>query len=191
MVKGGRNRLGDIVHCASRGGGFVEANIVEPTFYDVDNESQKVAVVDVHQAIAPTTERLISSAVVLPAIDEDESRSVGVTLQFRQNTRLLTLVGSTVENRKQRNSPPPIENLPVEPCTWSSIDGVQVCWIGPNRWSALERLDEERTESSDFVANLPSDLSVIDTTGSYAVVSLSGPSVGELLKKSCAYDFHE
>ena len=193
MVKGGHNRLGDTLHCALRDGDFVEANIVEPTFYDVDNEAQKANVEDgsVIESAVRNTEWLDSTAAALAGIKRDDRKHVGVTLQFRQKTRLLTLVGSSVENQNQGKAPSLFESLPMEPNTWSSIAGVQVCWIGPSLWLTLERIGEARTESSDFVANLPSDLSVIDTTGAYAVVSLSGPSVGALLKKACAYDFHE
>ncbi len=193
MVKGGHNRLGETLHCSLRVGGFSQARIVEPTFYDRENEAQKVNVVDrdADQAIAPMTRTLVSNGAVLEPVEEAESQHAGISFRQWRNFRLLTLVGSTVENRKQGNLPPHLETSPVEPCTWSSVDGVQICWIGPNRWLVLELIDDERGESSEFVASQPGDVSVIDTTGAYSVLSLSGPSVKELLQKSCAHDFHE
>ncbi len=192
MVKGGHNRLGETLHCSLRGGGFSQARVVEPSFYDLNNEAQKVNVVDhdADQAIAPITGLQRSTGVTLKT-EEVESQTAGVSLRQWRNFRLLTLVGSTGENRKQGNSPPLLETLPVEPCTWSSEDGVQVCWLGPNRWMSLELIDDERSESSEFFASQLGDISVIDTTGAYSVFSLTGPSVNELLLKSCTYDFHE
>lgn len=192
MVKGGHNRLGETLHCALQEGGFVDAIVVEPTFYDVNNEAQKanVADSDADQANALNFGLLVSNGLDLKTEDA-ESQPTGISLRPWRNFRLLTLAGSTVENRKQANSPSLLETLPSEPSTWSSIDGVQVCWISPNRWLSLERIGGTGSETLDFFASLPNEISVIDTSGAFTVFSLSGPSVKELLRKSCAYDFHE
>ncbi len=55
----------------------------------------------------------------------------------------------------------------------------------------LERFDEEEYEPHEPPSDVASNLGFVDTTGAYAVFSLSGTSVNELLKKSCPFDFHE
>ena len=192
MVKGGLQRKGDTLHCALYDGSFVEANVVSSVFFDPDNLAQKVDFESDTFEVKPS-ELGLSSPVgtVRNTSDEASGRDAGVTLRAWRRYRIFTLVGSTVDDRDLSGRAGFSEFLPLEPCTWKSVDNAKFCWLGPSRWLMLERFDEEEYEPLELPSDVVSYVGLIDTTGAYAVFSLSGTSANELLKKSCAFDFHE
>ena len=192
MVKGGLGRIGESLHCALDDGRFVEARIAPATFYDPDNAAQKAeAAGDLTEGVVPRTRLAVSSSTLLGKADTAADSYVGIVLDEWQNARLFTLLGSMVGNQQGSSSPSPEETLPNEPCTWSSVGSVRVCWVGPNRWLTLERSVDGREASLDFSMGLSADTHIVDTTGNFTVFSITGPSVKRLLQKSCAFDFHE
>ena len=191
MVKGGLERLGESFHCALDDGRFIEARIASTTFYDPDNAAQKAEESgDLIEGVVPQTRLAVSSSALPDRIDTVAYSDIGIALEGWQDARLFTLLGSTAGNQKESSSPSPDETLPTEPCTWASVGGVKVCWVGPNRWLTLERVEQEE-DSWDFSLSLSADTHVVDTTGNFSVFSITGPSVKRLLQKSCAFDFHE
>ncbi|MCY4128809.1 MAG: hypothetical protein OXG15_06150 [Gammaproteobacteria bacterium] len=145
---------------------------------------------DLIERDAPPRRLAASSGSLIEKVDTAADSDIGIVLEEWQNARLLTLLDSVVRNRQESSSPCPEATLPSEPCTWASVGSVKVCWVGPNRWLTLERVEQEE-DSWDFSLSLSADTHVVDTTGNFSVFSITGPSVKRLLQKSCAFDFHE
>lgn len=191
MVKGGLERLGETLYCATKDGRFIEARIVSPTFYDPDNKIQRVD----SELGAPEDDSEVSNPITLRSASlelasEAELTDAGVLLQAWQDARVLTLLGPHSDSQAASDASSSAENLPVEPCGWRIVDDLVVCWIGPGRWLAFERLDGEEVRS-DHGLELPLDVRVVDTSSAYSVFSLRGPRVKDVLRKSCSIDFHE
>ena len=191
MVKGGLRRLGETLHCAIEDGRFIEARIVSSTFYDPDNKAQRVdAGVGVPEDDSTVSNLITIKSASLEISYEAEQSDAGVLLVVWQDARVLTLLGPTSDSEEVLEVSSSPGNLPDEPCTWRSVDDLVVCWIGPSRWLALERLDEEGVVS-DHRLELPLGFNAVDTSGAYTVFSLKGPHVFDVLRKSCSIDFHE
>ena len=192
MVKGGHQRFGETLFCALDDGSYIEANIVSSMFYDADNTAQKVdAKGEPNDAKALAPFSLDSRIAVLEKVAEGTDFDVGISLQIWEHVRLLTIVGSTNERKQSLEPTESTGTFSFEPCTWSFVDGVKVCWLGPNRWLTIERFSDGGRRAKEFSLSFPSSLSTLDTTGNYSVFSMTGPSVSQLLQKSCSYDFYE
>lgn len=192
MVKSGRKRLGETLHCALQDGRFIESSVCSSTFYDPDNAVQEAEVVhDLTEGVAPRLRLRVSSRGSLDRIDTAANSAIGISIEVWQNARILTLLTSLKGIKQELSSPRLEETLPMEPGTWSHIGSAKVCWLGPSRWLTLEQFDDEEHKLSHVSTSISSDVDIVDTTGNFTVFSITGPSMKELLHKSCAFDFHE
>ncbi len=72
----------------------------------------------------------------------------------------------------------------------ATVDLAVVRWMSPDAWLiSLEMTERERIEAA-LVQALDGHGAVVDVSGGYAHIELSGPSVLEVLKTSTAYDVH-
>ena len=192
MIKGGHHRYGETLHCALHDGRFVQVDIVSGSFYDPDNSAQKAEVAfDVFSSKVRASRLSRTESVFIRTTNEADRSNVGISLHVLENVRLATLLGPFNRDQHESVLSGSEANLPLEPCTWLIVDGVKVCWLSPNRWLMLVRLDDDGSSTSGFSSSLPSSINFVDSTGNYTVYSLTGPRVKRLLQKSCAYDFDE
>ena len=192
MVSGGHRRLGESLQCALHNGRFIEVKIVSSTFYDADTAAQKVdESSDTNDVLPQVTSRVLSRTSYHETVEEANRDHESISCELWEDSRVVTLLGPSDSREQTSRSLDAVGTLPSEPCTWSSIDGVKVCWLGPNRWLTLERFGDDGTIDFDFGLSLPPDITFVDTTGNYTVFSLTGSSAKRLLQKSCSYDFHE
>ncbi len=192
MVSGGHRRFGETLHCALRDGRFIEAKIVSSTFYDPENSAQKVGTLSgTNDERSRAASRVLSQVAALETNGIPVREDVGISLRLWEDSRIVTLLGPIDGIEQIPGSLSSDVALPKEPCTWSSVDGMKVCWLGPNRWLAFGRPRDEGASVLDIDSRVPAEIVSVDTTGNYSVFSLTGSSVRPLLQKSCSYDFHE
>ena len=82
--------------------------------------------------------------------------------------------------------------LPLEPNSWTGDDERAALWLGPDEWLLVAREGEaEQIEAAlrEQRGDAPW-LSVVDLSGNYAVLQLSGPRTREVLSAGCPLDLH-
>ena len=79
--------------------------------------------------------------------------------------------------------------LPTRPNTTSQDRQLTLCWLGPDEWMAIVAPgDEMATVRALQDAMGALHASVVDVTGGYTTVNLTGSRVRELLSKGCTLD---
>lgn len=79
--------------------------------------------------------------------------------------------------------------LPKTPCTWHGNDDCNLYWLGPTEWLAIVPSSNLETVGQALREKLKPHCSVVDVSGGQTLLTLSGPQVTTVLKKSSSYDF--
>lgn len=77
-----------------------------------------------------------------------------------------------------------------EPCTYTSGNGVDILWMGPDEYLVLG--PPVSRESGDLEASLSRESdAVVDVSGQRVVVRLEGKSAADVLAHGCSVDLEE
>jgi sarcosine oxidase, subunit gamma len=80
--------------------------------------------------------------------------------------------------------------LPVQPCTFAMASGVKILWISPDEWmivSSRHRLGALKDGLQSALQGIRSQ--VVDNSGGYTQVLLSGRNTLDVLQHASVYDF--
>lgn len=81
-------------------------------------------------------------------------------------------------------------DLPAEPCSWCEAGETSACWLGPDEWLLIVPAGEQSRVERQLRESAPGPFSVVDVSGGFVHVNLSGVDAGKVLQKSSPYDFH-
>ncbi len=82
--------------------------------------------------------------------------------------------------------------LPVEPCSFAAAGGLKVLWISPDEWMIVlprHRLGELKDSLRSALQGIRSQ--IVDNSGGYTQVLLSGLNALDVLRHTSVYDFEE
>ena len=80
--------------------------------------------------------------------------------------------------------------LPTEPGNWNSGWGSSAYWLGPDEWLLIVVDGEQPRVERQLREAVRDPLSVVDVSGGFVHVNLSGVDAGKVLQKSSPYDYH-
>lgn len=81
--------------------------------------------------------------------------------------------------------------FPLEPNTFSSANGREILWLGPDEWLVVDEPGDAATLVEELERSLEgSHHSIVDVSAGRAVIELRGPSRHELLASACPIDLH-
>ncbi len=80
--------------------------------------------------------------------------------------------------------------LPIHPGSWSQVGETRACWLGPDEWLLIVPDGEQPGVEGRLREAVRGPLSVVDVSGGFVHVNLSGQDAGKVLQKSSPYDFH-
>ena len=80
--------------------------------------------------------------------------------------------------------------LPTEPCRWLEAGETRACWLGPDEWLLIVPDGEQPRVERQLREAVRGPFSVVDVSGGFVHVNLSGQDAGKVLQKSSPYDFH-
>ncbi|MFT4521026.1 MAG: sarcosine oxidase subunit gamma [Halioglobus sp.] len=79
--------------------------------------------------------------------------------------------------------------LPLEPSSFATNGDNSVYWLGPDEWMVIVAGGSEVNIEGGFRQSLTGHFSVVDVSGGFISLRLSGEMVSMVLKKSSVYDF--
>lgn len=80
--------------------------------------------------------------------------------------------------------------LPTQPGSSSQAGDACVHWLGPDEWLLIVPDGEQLSVERELREAVRGSLSVVDVSGGFIHVNLSGEDAGKVLQKSSPYDFH-
>lgn len=81
--------------------------------------------------------------------------------------------------------------FPEIPNTTSAGDGLELCWIAPERWllrSVIENEDHMLEMTQPDLA--PVDISIVQVSDTFRFFEVAGPDAGEIISTACPMDHH-
>lgn len=78
--------------------------------------------------------------------------------------------------------------LPEKPCTFTSGNGLDVLWMGPDEYLIISEADDQELESSVRQAISSATGAVCDVSAQRTTVDLSGAVVRDVLAHGCSID---
>jgi sarcosine oxidase subunit gamma len=117
------------------------------------------------------------------ALDGRERRLMGI------GARAIPL-GAQVSVRADEDAASTL-GLPIDPNTWSGVDGGEALWLGPDEWLVVSQTGSADTVVDDVRRRLAGhDHSAVDVSANRVVIELTGPRRMELLQAGCGIDLH-
>ena len=121
----------------------------------------------------------------------DQSPKCGVVIQEQALRGHLNLRGDPDDEMFRSGAAEALGlELPFVPGTCINSPQVSVYWLGPNEWLIIVPGGGEEEVQRRLRQILSGRFSIVDVSGGQTLVKLSGPDVGNVLKKSSGYDFH-
>ena len=80
--------------------------------------------------------------------------------------------------------------LPVAPLSSTTTDSMTVRWISPTEWLITIAAGQTADLEAKLRGSLGDEVAVVDNSGGYASIHLSGPMADMVMYKSTGYDIH-
>ena len=80
--------------------------------------------------------------------------------------------------------------LPRASTRFGKAGGRRVFWVSPDEWIVVVPDEEFARIEGGFQTQLKGHYALVDASGGYSLITLSGGAAENLLKKSGVYDFH-
>lgn len=80
--------------------------------------------------------------------------------------------------------------LPVKPLSTTELDDLCIRWISPTEWLMTLPAEQTAEMEAKLRGNLGDDVAVVDNSGGYACIHLSGDAAELVIRKSTGYDIH-
>jgi sarcosine oxidase subunit gamma len=81
--------------------------------------------------------------------------------------------------------------LPTTPNTWSTFDGHDALWLGPNESLVVSEIEAPDAIVHDLEPRLSGHhMSVVDVSAARAAIELTGPDRFDVLSAGCGLDLH-
>ena len=80
--------------------------------------------------------------------------------------------------------------LPIEPLTSTVAGDVCIRWVSPTEWLITSPADQTPTMEEKLRSNLGDEIAVVDNSGGYICIHLTGLMAELVIRKSTGYDVH-